>query len=223
MNRESPRPKPRHPLVGRLETRIRSRIHRGTVLAAVFLAAAPVAGGDTTVSVVPSATTVVPGEPVTIEVVVSGLGDAAAPSVGAFDLDLAYDPALFAFTGLEVGAELGDPMAAEAITDSMEAGGVIDAFELSLLTSAELLTAQPSEFVLLTATFEALVPGSGQFDLPMVVLGDENGVALPATVLPATVSSGTILEIPTLSPILLLALLLALFGVGVTALRRRES
>ncbi len=64
---------------------------------------------------VPASQTVPVGQSVTADVVISGVG--RPPSVGAFDLDVSFDPTILSPTGVPVfGLFLGNPGPLEALT-----------------------------------------------------------------------------------------------------------
>lgn len=179
-----------------------------------------------TIDVVPSAATVPPGSSLTIDVVVSGLGNFASPSVGGFDLDLTFDDSLFAFTGIVFGPFLGDPTMGEASTMSSVVGGTLSADELSLLPAASLDALQPDSFILFSATFDAIAVGTGTFDVDVLTstVSDELAAALPIdAVAPASVVTGTVIDIPTLSQWGLILLVLLLLAGGLARLRRATS
>ncbi len=129
---------------------------------AAALLAAPSAGA-VVLTLKPSAATVSAGDALDVDVIVSELGAGVPPSVGAFDLDVAFDSLLFAPTGVDFGPFLGDPLT-EALTDfSFAVDGIVDFAEVSLLSPAELDALQPAEFLLATLHFTALADGSGSF------------------------------------------------------------
>ena len=170
------------------------------------------AGSGLGIEAVPSASSVLIGHDVEVVVKVTGLGDMAAPSLGASDLALAYDPALFAFEGLTPGPDF-EP----ATTGSTAGAAAVDAFAVSLATPTELNMQQPGSFTLFTATFRAIGSGSGSFAPTLnAPLGDENGdpLATPSTV-SATVAAASPISVPTASEwgLLLLAATLTLLGI----------
>lgn len=189
-------------------------------LAGLLLAAS---AGAVTVELVPSAPTVVAGTPFTVDVVISDLGDFAAPSVGSFDIELIYDPAVALATGVVFGPLLGDPMGGEALTGTALVPGSAMTFEVSLLTPAQLVALQPASFVLFTVSFDSLVPGTTTFSTGMLLVGDESGAPLAIDqVIEGSISvlSPVALEIPTLSTWALLLLIGALAAGAVLRLRR---
>lgn len=179
--------------------------------------------GAVTIELVPSAPTAVAGTPFTVDVVVSGLGDFAAPAVGSFDIEVTYDPAVALATGVAFGPFLGDTMGGEAVTGTTLVPGSAMTFELSLLTPAQLVALQPGSFLLFTVSFDALIPGTTTFSTGMLLIGDEAGAPLPIDqVIEGSISvlSPVALEIPTLSTWALLLLIGALAAGAVLRLRR---
>lgn len=199
---------------------------RRTVVGSLFVAMLVVAGGlsaQVTLQLVPSSPAAPPGGSVDIAVEVSGLGNLVAPSIGVFDLDVTFDPALFSFAGVSFGALLGDPGAAEAITGSTPGASDVNVLEVSLLLPAQLVALQPDTFTLFTLTFDNLAQGIGAFDAMVVSLGDENANPLMATIVPATVQAQSISDIPTLGSAGVVTLVLLLLSGGLLVLRRTGS
>lgn len=101
----------------------------------------------------PSIVTGGPGSTANVIIRISGLGDFAPPSLGAFDLDIAFDPDILAIIGVGFASFLGDPDvrsfsfsppdndlipdvlgSGEAITvASLRFPGTVNVFEVSLL------------------------------------------------------------------------------------------
>ena len=63
---------------------------------------------DITIGFEPVSQIVPVGESVSVDLVISGLGDYSEPSLGAFDLDITYNTAILDFTGYTLGSYLGD-------------------------------------------------------------------------------------------------------------------
>ena len=105
------------------------------------------------------------GDFVSMDLVVSGLGDGAAPSVGVWDFDISYDDLVLAVDGWTFSSELGDIGLGEAVDLSLgdDFFGLLGLSVLSLLTPAELDALQGSEITLATITFEVLDLGIGEF------------------------------------------------------------
>lgn len=128
-----------------------------------------------TIALSPSAATLpLVGDDVAVDVIVSGV--AVPPSVGAFDLDLTFDPAVLAPTDIAFGSALGDPDLFEAIVDSNVTGGVIDLSEVSLLDQGFLDALQAGgSFVLATITFEGVGAGESLLELAQADVFDGEG------------------------------------------------
>jgi hypothetical protein len=60
---------------------------------------------------------------VSVEVVVSELGDGAAPSLGSFDGDVTFDPGLLTYDDVAFGSELGDPVTEALVSADVVGGG----------------------------------------------------------------------------------------------------
>lgn len=116
----------------------------------------------------PSTESVFAGDTFTMDLVISGLGDGAAPSVGAFDLDVTFDPFIFDFVDYSLGPDLGDISMGEAYDWSLGQimPGTINLNEFSLLEADPasgpffippyLDDIQPASFSLASLTFQAL-------------------------------------------------------------------
>lgn len=147
-------------------------------MAAIAIGAQSV--GAATLDLVPSATTVNSGDTISVDVTIGGLGNGHAPSLGAFDLDVGFNPALLQATGITFGPYLGDPLLLEALTDARLLAGIIDIAEVSLLSDSELDLLQPSAFTLATLSFQALADGDATFGfVGEVRLDDPFGNKLP--------------------------------------------
>lgn len=185
----------------------------------LILSTASVAAAQVSVSVVPTNRNASLGSVLTASVVVSGLGNGTAPSIGAFDIDLDFDPAVLDLQSVDFGSELGDIGLGEATAGSIETAMSVNPFEVSLLPSATLLANQPSTFTLFTVTFKAVGLGSSALDLSITALGDEEGDPLQATVTDGSVAVAPV-PAPTASPFGLALLVVALLAVAVAARRR---
>ena len=139
---------------------------RGIVLSASLslICSAPPRAEAIQLSLVPSSATASIGELVAVDAIVSGLGSGLPPSVGAFDLDVAFAPEVFEPVGITFGPFLGDPLLFEAFT-SFDFGtpAIVDFAEVSLLAAADLDALQPSTFSLATLMFIAISDGQSTF------------------------------------------------------------
>ncbi|MEM9293474.1 MAG: Ig-like domain-containing protein [Acidobacteriota bacterium] len=193
-------------------------------LGALTLAAGS-ASAQIVLEAVPDRVEIPPGGSLNVEVAVSGLGAFAAPSLGAYDVQLTFDPAVFDLTEAVSGLELGDPTLGQVISVATVGDGTYDALEISLLPPADLITNQDERVVLFVATFDAIAPGAGVFDLGLnSPLADELGNPLTVVIDdPVTVTTLSPLEIPTLDTVGLLLLVLTLVFSGWFLLRRQSQ
>ena len=154
---------------------------------------------------------------VNVDVVVSGLGNGVAPSLGDFDLDVSYDNSILNATGGSIGPFLGDPGLGEAITFSNLLPGVVDFGEVSLLFDFELNALQADTFTLATLTFDAIGVGTSALNFTKTIMGDAFGQPLPVT----TSSGEVIVSAPTPATLVLLGV--GLMGLAVSGSRKQNS
>jgi hypothetical protein len=116
---------------------------------------------------VPPSPTVTIGNTVDVDVVISGLAN--PPSVGAFDLNVGYNPAIVSPTMVTFGPFLGNPLLFEALTAfDLATLGIVNFAEVSLLSPSDLDSLQRSSFSLATLSFLAI----GTAASPFVFVGD---------------------------------------------------
>ena len=129
---------------------------------------------------VPASQDVNTGDTAVVDLQVVGVGDHTFPSVGAFDVTVAFDPSILSFVGATFGGFLGDLTLVEALgtVTPPPPSGVVNLFEVSLLSRAELATMQGTSFVIASLSFQAIGGGSSLLSLSKVILSDENGDAL---------------------------------------------
>jgi hypothetical protein len=189
------------------------------LIASWGLAAASLANAAT-ISLIPAAADVRPGDAITIDVVIAGLVDNVAPSLGDFDIDIGFDPAALGFVSYTLGTELGGPGEALDVSFGLYAPGGVNVAQVSLLTVSELDLNQPDTFVLATLAFDVLALAPGEttaIDIAGVfALGDANGNPLPVDGTSGTILTGVPAAIP-------LPGALWLFGCAVATLLRRRS
>jgi hypothetical protein len=168
-----------------------------------------------TIELLPVLQEVNTGTPVSVDLNVSGLGDAAAPSLGSFDLSIFYDPAILAFPGSS-GLSFGNQLdlfglgSLQSFDDSTP--GIVNLFELSLDLADDLNSLQLSSFTLATLTFDTPFEGMSSLSATVNALGDAYGAPLTAEVSAAEVHvvSATVVS----EPASLLLLVTGLLGLG---------
>lgn len=168
----------------------------------------------------PVSQTLSAGTSANVELVISGLVDGAAPSLGAFDLDISYNPVILSLTGATFGDPIlgdqldiwglgGNPMGVSAVSP-----GVENIFEVSLDWPWDLDDYQVDTFVLASLTFDTLSLGTSPLDLSINDLSDAWGEPLFADI-----QGGSVNVVPEPSTLLLLGSGLA----GIVFLRRKRG
>jgi hypothetical protein len=131
----------------------------------------------------PAQANVTNGQSVNVGLLISNL---AGHGLGAFDVSIAYNPALLTPTGVvNFGPALGDPTLFDALTSIGGTPGLFEFAETSLLTTAQLAALQPaSGFLLATIPFTAIGSGSAPFVIRNALLADAATGAAIAVQLP---------------------------------------
>jgi hypothetical protein len=143
---------------------------------------------------VPDSATVVAGDTLDVDVIISGVAAGAPPSVGGFDLVVSFDPTILSLREADVsfGPFLGDPALFEALTDvtflpSVPELAFVNIAEVSFLSPAELDALQPASFTLATLSFSVLASGTTTLTFSQADVVDAFGrpfrAPLPSTVL----------------------------------------
>ena len=170
------------------------------------------------------------GDPATVAVVISGLGNYEAPSLSTFDLDVTYDPAILSFNSYKLAWSLGDVNINEASDFSLgeTTPGTINLSELSFLEASStsgpffiepyLDEIQPDSFTLAILTFDALAVGTSDLNFHNVILGDVDAFPFSETII---LKSGSISVVP--EPATLLLLGCGLIGLGMLGKKRKTS
>ena len=135
-----------------------------------------------------------PGQPVitgssfNVGASISGLGNFMPNSLSSFDLNINYDASLISFNSVAFGDQL-DLLELGSITSFDAASqGVINLFELSLDSPADLDTLQPGAFPLATLSFNAVGIGTSPLGITVNALGDAIGAPLTASLQNTSVS-----------------------------------
>ena len=172
-----------------------------------------------TLSFDPISQDVLLGNPVDVELTISGLGNYSPDSLSTFDLNIGFDPAILDFSSVSYGDPvLGDQLdllgVGFPIITTTPSVGSVNLFELSFNTVDELNNSQADSFTLTTLTFDTLFLGTSSLDISVNTLGDANGNQLTYSL-----ESGSINVIPEPATILLLSSGLA----GLGFLRKKKK
>ena len=173
-----------------------------------------------TLSFDPDFQEVLVGDPANVDLVISELGVSTYPSLGEFDLDISFDPAILGFNSVTFGDPiLGDQLdiwvwGINSMGASVTSPGVLDIFEVSLDTVADLNYYQADSFILATLTFDTLALGTSSLGISIDTLGDAWGDPLTADL-----ESGSIDVVPEPATLLLLGTGLA----GIGFLRKKKK
>lgn len=148
------------------------------------------------------------GDSVEVQVRISGLNEASAPSLGVYDVKVDFDATLFSFNSLVWGdASLGNQLdigGFGSLQDSNSGAGWLSAFELSFDDALDLQLLQREEFTLFSIFFSAIAIGSGDFSLTANALGDAYGSDLLIDTINNTRVKITGVSVPEPSSLLLL-------------------
>lgn len=197
-----------------------SKLLRGAVLAVAFLTWNHATA--TILSLEPPLTIAGPGDTVALDLTIADLGDGSPLSLGAFKLEILFDPGALSYVGTVFGEELNDPL--DAFTPdfqdaALSGPGVITLAEVSLIGAADLNSDQPGAFVLATLEFfvDVLPPGTFTVvDFGVVSLSDASGAPLADIDLAEAVIRNPPIDVA--EPMTLL--LMALGVLGILATRR---
>ncbi|MDD2761126.1 MAG: cohesin domain-containing protein [Methylomonas sp.] len=172
------------------------------LIGALFYALCPPAQALPLLELSPPRQSVTLGSTARVELRISGLDEATALS--AFDVQIVFDPAVLAYVDSAFSDQLdlfgsGDVRAVES------ADGVLNVWEISLDSSADLLSYQADAFTLATLSFQAVGEGFSALTLSLNALADADGNGLPAQLGEADVTVSAV-PLPALGYSLALAL-----------------
>ncbi len=135
------------------------------------------------------------GNTLQLSLLVSGLGEQAAPALSGYDLGIAFDHNQLAFSG----ASFGDPLLGNQLdlfnlgmnpgVAELAPSGLLNVFELSLDSSQDLNALQADSFTLATLHFNVLQAGSSQMAISVIAFSDADGNSLSPGVTGATITT----------------------------------
>ena len=149
-----------------------------TLLLFLSLLSFAVTAQAVSIDLLPGQQTVTQGGPVTLQVRISGLGDASAPALGAYDLNLNYNASLLQVAAITWGNQL-DLAGYGSLQDANTSlAGVLNLFEVSFDDPWLLNHTQADSFTLFNVVFNTLATGSAIFNLDVNAIGDALGNSL---------------------------------------------
>ena len=116
--------------------------------------------------------------------------ECAAPSLGAFLVEITYEESLLMFDSVDYGSFLGNPNdAIETDIVTTPSVGSVSLDEFSFLFDFELDALQPDSFSLATITFNSIGAGTSPLGFGLVDISDAEGISLMPTLSGAQVSA----------------------------------
>jgi len=164
------------------------------IICAVLLSVGLVAAGPVNLGFTPPAQLVAVGGLASIQLVISGLGNHAAPSLGDYDVLVVFDPNILASPSVTFGDPvLGDQLDLSGLGNlsgsQLIGPGSLRVFEISLDAAADLDSMQPASFSLATLDFHAIGVGTSELSIQINSLGDSIGNPLDGASSTATVTA----------------------------------
>jgi hypothetical protein len=169
------------------------------------------------VSLIPDCQTIDMGDMAVFDLNVSGLGNEASPSIGAFSLNVFYDQNLldFKLQSVVFSDYLGFSNQFVSLLPGQAWLG-----EVSFETPADLNNLQPPDFTAISFAFLALNAGDTFVDFDPVILSDENGFVSAELTFSNHV---TVASAPIPEPATILLLTTGLAGLGVLGRKKLRS
>lgn len=171
----------------------------------------------------PSSQSVAAGTPVSVDLIISGLGNGDAPALSGYTgLQIAYDDTILQPIDVAFTSRLGDVTDPFQVVYSVNTffPGFIGLDQVSLLDAATLFglqTTPSGSFVLATLTFNTIAAGNSALTISAGVLSDELGNTISATTQNGSVLVTGGSPVPEPSTLLLLTA-----GLGAIVVRRRR-
>ena len=154
------------------------------------------------------------GDNIEVQVRISGLNDASAPSLGDYDVNFNYDSSIFNFSSIVWGDSiLGNQLDLSnfgSLQDASSGWGWLRISELSVDGALDLELLQKDEFTLFSVLLNAAAIGSGTFSLTTNAFGDAYGNDVLIDTINSTEVNIRSVSVPEPSSLLLLLGLVAI-------------
>jgi hypothetical protein len=188
------------------------------LLAGCVLLFASNTSAATILTVVPSVNDASPGDSVTVDLVISGLVDGGADSLGAFFTEILFDESIVDFDNVLYSEFLGsvDPFAFETEVFTTTGAGFVTLDVFSFLFDFELDTIQPESFTIATLTFIVLSEGTTALDIGYVDFSTADGNFLTLDIVNASVTASFPIAVPEPN-------ILAMLSVGLSLALWRKN
>jgi hypothetical protein len=207
---------------------MRHHLFKGLLAALSLVAVQQVFANTITIAVVPAVQRIDPGLPLTVYLQISGLGNLTSPSVGTFDLNVAFDPTVLSFNAATFGGPiLGDQLDPTGLGNTINfvnpGFGIVELFDVSLDSSSQLNSLQPSSFILGGISFNTVGIGTSPLDLTVNSLGDSDGNPLSVQLQNGSVIVGAMSTVPEpdFLPPIMVVVIMTLLCIG--RLRSKRS
>ena len=154
------------------------------------------------ISFAPVTQTVNIGDTAVVAIQISGLTAGTAPALGAWALDIDYNPAIVGIDFLAGNATFGlalrpplEPLSDQGSNPSL--AGTLNLYEIAFADPGVLAGFQGDTFTLATLSFTALAQGVSPLNARILELSNENGVAIAgAQTTPGEIRVGNVVPEP---------------------------
>ena len=178
-----------------------------------------------TIDLSPNAQQLQLGDNLTLDVKVSDLADAAAPSLGVYDLNLMFDATRLSISNivwgdLVKGNQLDLNNFGSLQMSDASNSGILNLFELSFDDVWSLNNLQAGNFSLFSVIFSTIAAGPAEFTLGVNALGDANGDSLLADSIGTSKVMINAIAVP--EPAASFLFLIGLIALGFARVRMQE-
>ena len=178
-----------------------------------------------TIDLSPSAQELQLGDNLTLDVKVSDLADATAPSLGVYDLNLLFDATRVSISNIIWGdAVKGNQLDLNGFSSLQMSDannpGILNLFELSLDDVWSLNNLQAGSFSLFSVIFSTIAAGPAEFTLGVNALGDANGDSLLADSIGTSKVMINAVAVP--EPAASFLFLIGLIALGFVRMKKQE-